>query len=175
MFIFKNQNDFSVGRAYANSSSFLSQSTPEFWTGTEAQTIGFLTNAREDAALVFSGDVWGDAKRGAGARMGNQYESIVNQALKSYAKCKDITLPEDTLPEAQARRRRQAEGGKRKKNKKNKKKGGSEERGIPESTPDKLHWSMSWRVALAVRETMMTDENCIAPAFRYKIIAIFGK
>jgi len=25
---------------------------------------------------------------------------------------------------------------------------------------------MSWRVALAVRETMMSDENCITPAFR---------
>jgi hypothetical protein len=98
--------------------------------------------------------------------MGNQYENIVNQALRAYAKCKDITLPEETLPEILSRRKRQAEVDKLKKNKKNKKKGGSEERGIPDKTPDKLHWSMSWRVALAVRETMMTDWNCIGPAFR---------
>lgn len=98
--------------------------------------------------------------------MGNQYEQIVNRALKEYAKCKNVTLPEGTLPES--RRRRAAEGSKRKgkKNKGAKRKGESEDRGVPATTPDKLHWSMTWRVALAVRETMMTDVNCVTPAFR---------
>lgn len=156
------------GRLYADLGSFLSGNTPSWWTGEQSQAINYLKNARTDGEAVFSGDIWADAKRGAGARMGRQYTNIVNRALNLYADCKGIELPAGTIPEA--RRRRQAEAPKRKKkggrkNKKNKK-NGEEGRGIPVTTPDKLHWNMTWRVAMTVRETMMSDENCIAPAYR---------
>lgn len=142
-------------------------------------TINYLKNARSDGEAVFAGDVWGVAKRGAGERMGRQYKNIVNRALNLYADCKGIELPAGTFPDDSSRRRRQAEKPKKKnRNKKggrkNKKKG-EEGRGIPATTPDKLHWNMTWRVAMTVRETMMSDENCIKPAYRLKILLILIK
>lgn len=157
------------GRLYADLGSFLSGSTPSWWTGEQSMTINYLKNARSDGEAVFAGDVWGVAKRGAGERMGRQYTNIVNRALNLYADCKGIELPAGTFPDDSSRRRRQADKPKKKnRNKKggrkNKKKG-EEGRGIPETTPDKLHWNMTWRVAMTVRETMMSDENCIKPAY----------
>jgi len=154
-------------RLYADLGSFLAGSTPSWWTGEQSQAINFLKSARTDGELVFGGEVWAPAKRGAGERMGRQYTNIVNRALNLYADCKGIELPAGTIPES--RRRRQAEAPKRK-NRGRKNKGGKkkkeEGRGIPDQTPDKLHWNMTWRIAMTVRETMMSDENCIQPAYR---------
>jgi len=102
------------GRLYADLGSFLSGSTPSWWTGEQSMTINYLKNARSDGEAVFAGDVWGVAKRGAGERMGRQYTNIVNRALNLYADCKGIELPAGTFPDDSSRRRRQAEKPKKK-------------------------------------------------------------